>query len=169
MDCKGSLQYIRGMKNIKGHHCKKCGEANPVNFYAGRTRECKSCKKKYTANRYNNDVMPLEYHLYHASKQRAKRNGLPFNLELSDITIPSVCPILGIELVKGNGGVHNASPTLDKVVPELGYVKGNVQVVSHLANTMKSNASAEHLQAFVDNIMDYMELNSPLTKKIEKS
>lgn len=163
------MQYIRGMKNIKGHHCKKCGETNPDKFPKGRKRECKPCHAKGAAVRRNTSPRSLEYHLYHSSKQRAKRNGLPFNLELSDITIPAVCPILGIELVKGNGGVHNASPTLDKVVPELGYVKGNVQVVSHLANTMKSNASAEHLQAFVDNIMDYMERNSPLTKKIEKS
>lgn len=39
------------------------------------------------------------------------------------------------------------SPSLDKIVPELGYVKGNIVVVSLRANQIKSDATIEELQA----------------------
>jgi UDP-N-acetylenolpyruvoylglucosamine reductase len=51
--------------------------------------------------------------------------------------------------VPGNkkGPLPNA-PSLDRIDSARGYVPGNVQVVSHKANTMKSNASTEELIAF---------------------
>ena len=69
---------------------------------------------------------------------------------------PSHCPILGVELTHLGGGRWN-SPSIDKVVPELGYVKGNVRIISNLANTMKSDASKEQLKMFAANIIKYME------------
>ena len=40
------------------------------------------------------------------------------------------------------------SATLDKIVPELGYIQGNIQLASKLANEMKSNATTAELQLF---------------------
>ena len=84
------------------------------------------------------------------ARYRAKKKGQPFDLELDDITISSYCPILGIPLHVNEGliGGRDNSPTLDRKSNDLGYVKGNVWVISQLANQMKSNASAEHLKAF---------------------
>jgi hypothetical protein len=45
---------------------------------------------------------------------------------------------------------------LDKIIPELGYVKGNVRIISTLANTMKSNATKDQLLTFAKNIESYM-------------
>jgi hypothetical protein len=45
---------------------------------------------------------------------------------------------------------------LDKIIPELGYVKGNVRIISTLANTMKSNAIKDQLLTFAKNIESYM-------------
>jgi tagatose-1,6-bisphosphate aldolase non-catalytic subunit AgaZ/GatZ len=91
-----------------------------------------------------------ERYLYGGAKQRAKRKGLDFNLELSDITIPEICPILGISLIRNHNGKipSKNSPSLDRVNNLEGYTKGNVQVISYLANTMKSNASKEELLMF---------------------
>jgi hypothetical protein len=37
------------------------------------------------------------------------------------------------------------SPSLDRRVPELGYVKGNVEVISMKANAIKSYAAPEEI------------------------
>jgi hypothetical protein len=80
------------------------------------------------------------------ARSRAKKQGVPFDLQVEDIEIPINCPILGIPLVFGKGKPEKGSPTLDKFVPSLGYVKGNVTVISHLANRIKNEASAEEVQ-----------------------
>jgi hypothetical protein len=54
--------------------------------------------------------------------------------------------ILGIPLVMGDKYAHDNSPSLDRIIPELGYVKGNIMVISHKANTIKSNANIEELE-----------------------
>jgi hypothetical protein len=86
-------------------------------------------------------------YLYNSAKYRAKKHGLPFNITPDDITIPDECPALGIPLFRGSGKgrmIPN-SPTLDRIFPKKGYVKGNVIVVSAQANTIKNNASAMEL------------------------
>lgn len=81
------------------------------------------------------------------AKVRAGALGLPFNLTLADIEIPEVCPVLGIQIVFGRGQVQSGSPTLDRVLPEKGYVRGNVAVISHRANQIKSNGTVEEHEA----------------------
>jgi hypothetical protein len=86
------------------------------------------------------------------ARSRAKERGHEFNLELSDIHIPTHCPVLGIELVahKGRSGGNPNSPALDRIDNNKGYVKGNVMVVSHRANMMKVDASPEELIKFAE-------------------
>lgn len=50
----------------------------------------------------------------------------------------------------GRGGKHHGSPTLDRLVPDLGYVPGNVLVVSELANSIKSDATPAQIRAVAD-------------------
>ena len=54
----------------------------------------------------------------------------------------------------GNGKIGDTSPTLDKIIPERGYVKGNVQVISHKANSMKRNASLDELLLFSRKVIE---------------
>lgn len=83
------------------------------------------------------------------AKNRAKAKGLPFDLTADDITVPVFCPILGIKLERGRygKGINDAAPSLDKIDPEKGYVKGNVIVVSMRANRIKTNARADEIIA----------------------
>lgn len=84
--------------------------------------------------------------MYRVAKFRAKKKSLPFNLDVSDINIPFFCPVLGIELKSIYGkGLTDRSPSLDRIIPSLGYVKGNVIVISNLANRIKSNASPDQI------------------------
>jgi len=97
--------------------------------------------------------------LLQRARKRAKDLNLPFNISKEDIIIPEKCPLLEIPLVIGTKDSYKSSPSLDRVVPELGYVKGNVQVISMLANTMKNSASKELLRTFAKNILRYIDNN----------
>jgi hypothetical protein len=95
-------------------------------------------------------------------RTRCKKAGLPFNLTIEDFNFPKVCPALGIPLEKtfnkDSRCVSNENtPSLDRIVPELGYVKGNIVIVSKKANTMKSNGNWQDLQKLAD---FYKELDS---------
>ena len=99
----------------------------------------------------------LEYSLWNAAKQRAKKQGLPFNLsplDLKELGIPDVCPVLGIPINRspgdGSGERTDNSPSLDKFIPELGYVKGNVQIISWRANRFKSDGTPEEWQMIAE-------------------
>jgi hypothetical protein len=83
--------------------------------------------------------------LLYAAKRRAKLSGLPFDLCVEDIAIPEFCPALGLRLIRATDKVDPCSISLDRVVPDFGYVKGNVIVVSHLANTIKNNATPDQI------------------------
>lgn len=108
------------------------------------------------------------YFLLKSAKTRAKKQNLAFDLELEDLIIPTYCPILEIELFKGIGKICNNSPSVDRIIPELGYIKGNVKVISHLANIMKSSADIQFLQIFSKNIINYIN-NEDIVRPIEKS
>lgn len=153
---------------MESKQCTKCRLNKPLsefhnnkNSKDGKTYQCKHCAMKassdYTKKNLKEIVEKKKIRrsntvksLMESSKSRAKANGIPFNLEESDIIVPDKCPILGIPLIK-NSGVHSAnSPSLDKIDPEKGYVKGNVQVISFKANAMKNNASKEELLLFAE-------------------
>jgi len=73
-----------------------------------------------------------------SAKFRAKKYNLPFDLDISDVIVPEICPILGIKLVFGHSkGCQSSSPSLDRIVPSKGYVRGNVVVISFRANRLK--------------------------------
>lgn len=93
--------------------------------------------------------------LLSSAKHRAKLQGLEFNLSLTDVVIPKYCPYLEIELTnyfgEGKGRMYS-NASLDRIDPSKGYVKGNVQVISDLANKMKSNSTLEQLLMFAKNV-----------------
>ena len=92
--------------------------------------------------------------LLHHARARAKRDGIAFNLTLDDIVVPAECPVLGCALRPGTGrsGFFAHSPSLDRIVPELGYTRGNVRVISARANLLKSNATELELAAVLQDL-----------------
>ena len=94
------------------------------------------------------------------ARVRARKYGLDYNLSKEDITIPKVCPILGIPLVRGKGSLCDTSPTLDRINPDKGYIKGNVAVISYRANRMKQAGTPSDFRA----IADWMESQLSLTE-----
>lgn len=99
----------------------------------------------------------IESRIYSSVKSRAKRAGIKFEIDIIDIVVPEYCPILGIKLNWNFGkgsGYHYDSPSLDKIIPELGYIKGNVRVISSRANLLKSNAYVEELELILKDLKE---------------
>ena len=95
--------------------------------------------KKYRQN--NKEKLIVRW-----AKTRANKNNVPFDIDEDYIKKiwpkHNICPIFKIKFERGN---LDQSPSLDRIIPKLGYVKGNVQVMSHKANRIKNNATFEEL------------------------
>jgi hypothetical protein len=101
-------------------------------------------RESYHKNK--NKPEKVKYGLWKHAKHRAVSKGLPFDITLDDIVIPDVCPIMKQPITGVGSGSYAAS--IDRIIPELGYVKDNIRVISLLANQMKWNASPEELESF---------------------
>lgn len=92
---------------------------------------------------------PLRHTLSQA-KIRARRKGIPFELTRQDVTLPEICPVLGTPIdYKALGSFNPNSASLDRLIPALGYVPGNVRIISNRANILKRDATIEELEAVV--------------------
>lgn len=83
-------------------------------------------------------------------RARALKHCVPFRLTEADLVMPDVCPVLGLPLRPTSGCSDDNSPTVDRLVPELGYVPGNVAVISHRANSIKHMGTAEEHRRIAD-------------------
>lgn len=85
--------------------------------------------------------------IFQNAKGRAKQEHLPFDLTeeyIKQIWPPdNLCPVMKTPLVEPSGpfrrGPRSFSPSVDRIKPERGYVKGNVAIISHYANTLKND------------------------------
>lgn len=112
----------------------------------------KAHSAKYAEYQRNQRARRPKEALVCQAKSRAKKFGLPCDLTVEGLHWPTHCPILGLELDynKTNPGerkIRTSVPTLDRRVNGLGYVLGNVFVISHRANRIKSDATVEELKA----------------------
>ena len=96
-----------------------------------------------------------EKRLWSIAKERAKKKGLEFTIDPEDVIIPKICPLLGIELRTDTTmkTVQHAA-SIDRIDPTLGYVKGNVRVISYKANAMKNDATQKELVTFAKAILN---------------
>lgn len=98
-------------------------------------------------------------------KFSAKRRNLEFNLVYTDLELPKYCPILGHKLQYGFNPNNLLNASVDRIDNSKGYIKGNVIIISRLANLMKSSANLEDLQLFIDNyqkLINYYKNHSAL-------
>lgn len=83
--------------------------------------------------------------IWQRAKKRASRLGLEFDLPLSEVVVPSTCPVMGTPLILGEGRSPH-SPSLDRINPSRGYITGNCRVISDHANRIKSKWNLKSLQ-----------------------
>lgn len=124
--------------------CRICGEIKTKDEFSKngvyRSSYCRPCEIEYKKKARQVDRRKAHFQKI---KDRAREKGIEFSLDLEDFIIPSVCPVLGLPIERGSN--RDCWPSLDRIDPNKGYVKGNVIVVSFLANRIKSNATIEQI------------------------
>lgn len=131
-------------------------------FNAGKYKSC-GCKKGELigdSHRTHGKSTTYAYWLRSLAKKRAKNHNLPFNLSIEYveklIIDTTSCPYLGIPIKSNNGALSANSATIDRKIPSLGYVEGNVMLISHRANTIKSDATKEEVMAVAIGMEKYI-------------
>jgi hypothetical protein len=145
-DCKDCFAIIRSKWYYENGGKEKSAVSKKKYYYEKGGKEKNS--KRHRESRLNNPNAELFRH----ARDRAKRKNIPFDITAEDVIIPETCPVLGIQLQIGEKIACNNSPSLDRIKPELGYVKGNIQVMSYRANMLKNNATIEELQKVLEHL-----------------
>ena len=134
-------------------YCRSCQSCAHATWSANGGREIRKAYAKA------NSVLRKTSTMTSDAKARAKKKNLPFDIDLDYVRsivgenaqLALHCPIFGTPLDwssqrdLGRGPLPNA-PSLDRIVPGRGYVKGNVWIISHRANSIKNDASHEELK-----------------------
>lgn len=144
-------------------NCKQCGgeiqksKTNQKKIFCSKICQVKHTRSVWKQN--NPDKIKESYRKWNNSpnrilskiKSRCKKRNIPFDLSLEDLEFPTHCPILGIKLIynsEGQGYKPNIA-SVDRIIPELGYIKGNVKIISWKANVVKNDSTIEELQKVI--------------------
>ena len=91
------------------------------------------------------------------AKDRAQKNNVPFSLtsEYLQSIAGDECPVFRTPLVwgqskRGRGIPLDNGPELDRIVPDRGYVEGNVAFISRKANRIKGEGTMVQHYAIAD-------------------
>ena len=147
--------------------CGGCDQKKPasefyrikaINSYSGFCKVCTGVRSRSYALKNRDRNLPLyrlkyarnwAYAAWHRLRIKARETGILFTIAKEDLKVPEFCPVLGIRLQVGGSGGRASSPSVDRLVPALGYIPGNVHVISMRANAIKNDATAEELRMVV--------------------
>lgn len=134
-------------------NCKPCVRKN-YNEYRGRNIEIFRKRGREKQRKFR-ETQPAKF-LWLAMLSRAKQRGEACKIKLEDIVIPARCPVLGIEIFLTPYGSERKkenrdnAPSIDRIDNSVGYVRGNIIVVSHRANRIKNDATADELKKLAE-------------------
>jgi hypothetical protein len=154
-----NLELAREKDRLKAakrrhEHRDKVRETDRLRYVANREKIIESRRLKYAANeggvrdkllayqRRRFSEGSMRYRLMGAvnsARARAYKRGIPFSLSYTDLGSPTHCAVSGVEFVMSES-FHKGNifcPSLDRIDPTKGYVKGNVRVVCHGYNLAK--------------------------------
>lgn len=155
----GGCGYYKGFKPTQqeiaswpeGHKkCGRCKELLPFEqFHKHRTALfgyntiCKDCRKPIGKEQWAN--VPYKQKMFDRAKGRSARLGREFTITMDDFEIGEKCPVFGIpyEFSPKSPWV----PSIDRIDSNIGYVPGNIQVISWRANWLKNNMTAKEAEA----------------------
>ena len=140
-----------------GHEsgCKDCRRTAALNYSKTVTRniewkERRRLQRQRYKQRTRGDIKYMLKDVMQHSKARARKQGVPWDLtvEYLESLVVSHCPVTKEPLdwerrQVVDGHPTKNSPSLDKIIPALGYVPGNCAFLSHRGNAIKSNGTME--------------------------
>ena len=160
--CECGVEKIVTGANLRGGKSSSCGclrddmrvMVGSLRDFSGRNNP----KAKAAIAKYGDSYVPSSSIWYKRASGvffTAKAEGIPCGFSsVSELAAyvksiaPSDCPVFGLKFEDAPQGFSNWSPSIDKIDPKKGYIKGNIQVISTLANCMKRDATPQQLKTF---------------------
>jgi hypothetical protein len=129
------------MSQTKCNTSGRTGGAGTTKAAQGKYNRSAKGKARYKRWKDKNPMYVWCSHARENARRRAKKYKLPFDLSSDYLRsiVPAECPVFRTPFVfVGNKVQGPESPSLDRIVPEKGYVEGNVVIISLKANQIKS-------------------------------
>lgn len=143
----------------KCHQDKELTEFTPrPNRPIGTYSVCKSCKSEFRSRRYRErrESDPIPQWIVYArnwAADRARRQGIPCTITQETVraALGHACVYCGILFnFQRNIQTRKDSPTIDRIIPALGYVPSNIVVCCYRCNQIKNEATPEELRHLAD-------------------
>lgn len=142
--------------------CPGCNQRHQADFFPPGDPQlrCKFCRKnrRMVTDLRKKRPDDQRYRMWVSSRNRSHQSGMEHTIHLTDIPLPKYCCYLGVELLYYLANETGADyqwnlASLDRIDSSRGYVPGNIQVISFLANKMKQDATIEQLLAFAEGVI----------------
>lgn len=151
---------ITGLVTPSKKVCSHCGK---IYYGKGKSKYCsKLCSDHY---QYEASMLKVEWRvnrLLYMARNRSKSKKLDFDLDLEYLmTLWNInkgcCEVSKIPFELGRsekGKVHPYAPSLDRITPSKGYVKGNVRIVVYQLNISLSEFGLEQFNNFINSYIN---------------
>ena len=146
----------------------ECGESkwcDPSSFFRKNYRACKECHKKSLGVRGASHfrykgTKDIPHRYFSALKQGAVARGLIFDISIDDIQEQLeeqnfLCVYTGTRLVFGNS-VELGNASVDRINSQVGYVRGNIQIIDKKVNIMKWDMDEEEFLSLCKIITEHV-------------
>lgn len=154
---EGSKYYFTGKPCPQGHiserrvttrSCRECEIEKAAHLKDKYVADTSRIRRYYLRQKTKN---PISF-LIKGAKRRAIKKGVPFALQSHEIQIPEFCPCCKRKIITISikGAARPDSPSLDRLIPSLGYTKDNCRVICWRCNNVKSDATPEELRMVAD-------------------
>jgi hypothetical protein len=165
--CKACLTgYERKRYAKPENRAKALDRAAAAAAKPGNRESHRRYSRKYYAKTENRESM-RNRHLWHGMLKRSRAKCVAFDEAFFTpervsawLRAISACAGCGVAWAQFDGswhGVQPNSPSIDRRVPALGYVPGNVNLICHRCNTLKGDSTPEELRR----LADWMERPAP--------
>lgn len=163
LSCNTANQPI-DMVSATEARCKICKEIKSINeFQWGRKGQkyeykfsyCNICRKKQVYLNLNSDINKFLADRFNRMKRRAQKNNIPFSVSkeefINQFNIQNgLCFYTDTKMVCEVGSdLHRDSMSVDKIIPDKGYVIGNIVFATNRINTCKNDLSLEEMQKWM--------------------
>jgi hypothetical protein len=127
-----------------GEVCRFC--MNNVRYTK---RSC--CNNCYTETGIPKDFEKRKQQLVSKIKAQSKLKNIEFNITKDDIDWIEFCPIMDIKIdyYTTEFRKHNTA-SFDRRDPNKGYIKGNVFIISNIANMRKSDLNVQQIERLLN-------------------
>jgi hypothetical protein len=136
--------------------CQVCTDVKSLDEFMARSDRsgqqrstCRECyRRQGRASYWRNRENAFFRHKANRARSRSQSLRVPCDVtaDFLESIWTGVCPVFGIYLVWNASRTQEDAPELDRIIPSLGYVKGNVVWLSRRANRLKNNVSAKELR-----------------------